>query len=217
MVNRVTVSLSVRKFRLVKWLAPVLILATFAGCGHRRSAMRPVYGTPMPATTVPSCPTPLPGGTMTTEPDSSEPFLTPAGVNPSAIGSGPVIRAGGSPPVPNSADEMEPSLTVPGTVPPVSPRPTSGSGSGPIDLNGPTAVRGTGKAASLPGGPAELHSANRSLPIWLTRTTCSSLPRRIDPGNMSFCTIARLPKVASTRLTANIARFLALKDADIIS
>ncbi len=113
---------AVRASRFGLVTASALILGVgLSGCGHRRAAMRPVFGTPVQASPVtaapadPSCPT---GSTMTTVPDSSEPFLTPTTITPPsgarANGNG-VIRAGGSPPVPDAADE--PPLNAPDLTP----------------------------------------------------------------------------------------------------
>jgi len=100
---------------LVVGLALVVAVGS-SGCGHRRAAMRPVFAGPVsaspvsasPVTAVPdaSCPT---GSTMTTTPSSSEPFLTPSNVPPSTgeAGSGVIRAGGGSPPVPDAADEPQ--------------------------------------------------------------------------------------------------------------
>ena len=113
---------AVRACRPALLLAPALILALGAsGCGHRRTAMRPVFGTPVqaaPVLTAPaavsvpavdaSCPT---GSTMTTVPSSADPFVTPSAVNVPA----PIVApaGGGSPPAPEVAPE-QPTLTPPG-------------------------------------------------------------------------------------------------------
>ncbi len=145
--------IAVRASRLALLLAPVLILATISGCGHKRTAMRPVYGTPTVVTPVtPGCPSGQNcaggGTTVTTEPDASEPFLTPAPAA-SANGTDGVIRAGGgSPPVPN---EAEPPLNAPAG-------PEAGSSStapGGIQLNKPSALRNTtGRRTAAPARSA---------------------------------------------------------------
>lgn len=142
MAHRKMAPSAVRASRIVLFLAPALALASVAGCGHKRMAMRPVYATPIaaPATLVPSCPT----GTVTTEPDPSEPFLAPNASAPARIESEPVIRAGGSPPVPDAAEE--PPLNVPRSNSPV----PSSSGAGGIELTRPSALRSTGRKASAP-------------------------------------------------------------------
>ncbi len=144
---------AVRTSRILLFLAPGLLVATLAGCNHhRRTAMRPVFTTTptlAPATVGPNCSGALgsgssvPSGSITTEPDASEPFLTPAAANPSSPASEGVTRAGGSPPVPNDADE--PPLNLPGAGSPGASSP--GSGSGP-ELIRPSASRSTGRRTS---------------------------------------------------------------------
>ena len=132
--------IAVRPSRIVLLLAPTLILATVAGCGHRRSAMRPVYGTPVvspPCVTTPAAPS----GTITTEPEIGEPILSPV---PSTSNSDGVIRASGSPPVP---PEPEPSLNDGRSAAPGS---SSTNAPGGIELTKPSAYRGTGRKASVP-------------------------------------------------------------------
>ena len=136
---------SVRASRIALWLAPALILAAVPGCSHKRTAMRPVYGTPTIVTpAVPAAPA-CPSGTVTTEPDASEPFLTPA-PGASTSDSGSVIRAGGgSPPVPN---EAEPPLNAPN---PTAPGSSSTTTPGGIELNKPSALKSTtGRRTSAP-------------------------------------------------------------------
>ena len=137
------VPLAVRISRIALFLAPVLILGLFAGCGHRRQSMRPVYGTPVGAPTIV---TPVaPSGTITTEPEGGEPILTPI-VPSSSNNTDGVTRASGSPPVP---PEPEPSLNEGSK----SAAPGSSSNSnapGGIELTRPSAYRSTGRKASVP-------------------------------------------------------------------
>ena len=107
-----------RRTMAVIVLALALTLAVgLSGCGHRRAAMRPVFGTPVttttPVTVVPEAACPA-GATMTTTPQSAEPFLNSTSISPGAAASGAgVIRAGGgSPPAADVAPE-EPSLDAP--------------------------------------------------------------------------------------------------------
>ncbi len=116
-------------------------LAGAPGCGHRRVAMRPVFGTPVtasPVTVIPeqSCPT---SSTMTTSPVSSEPFLNSTSATPSTPSSGVgVIRAGGgSPPAPDAAPG-EPPLD-PQELAPIKPTSTSRS-SGATSLTRPSSL-----------------------------------------------------------------------------
>jgi hypothetical protein len=139
MAHNLTAPFAVRPVRVAWLLTPALILATVAGCGHhRRSSMRPVYGTPVgtPAIVTPA----VPGATITTEPDASEPFLTPA---PSSSKTDNVIRSGGSPPV---APEAEPPLNVPQ---PTNPGASSNAPGG-IELIRPSALKSTGRKATIP-------------------------------------------------------------------
>jgi N-acetylmuramoyl-L-alanine amidase len=135
--------IAVRHSQIVRLLAPVLILATLAGCSHRRSSMRPVYGTPVGGATVVTPVTPVtpvaPSGTITNEPDSSEPYLTPAPGASTGGGSG-VIRAGGSPPV--APEATEPPLNTP------TPPGASSNTPGGIEMIKPSALRSTGRNAS---------------------------------------------------------------------
>ena len=139
---------AVRPSRIALFLAPALILGMVAGCSHKRSAMRPVYGTPGCVSGTPGCNSTIvtpaapaaPSGTILTEPENSEPVLAPV---PSTGKSDGVIRAGGPPPVP---PEAEPSLndtrpTGPGT---------SSNPPGGIELTRPSALKGTGRKASVP-------------------------------------------------------------------
>jgi N-acetylmuramoyl-L-alanine amidase len=145
MALRKVVPSPVRASRFVAYLAPALILVTIAGCGHKRTSMRPVFTTPVPAgsgstVVVPSGPT----GTVTTEPDPSEPFLTPNTSSAAPSNSEPVIRTNNSPPVPNAADE--PSLNDSGSGKSIPPA----SGAGGPELTKPSALRSTGRTASAP-------------------------------------------------------------------
>ncbi len=164
MATRKMVPSSVRASRTPFVLAVGLILASLAGCNHhKRTVLRPSYGTstviPSPAT--PGCAT-CPGGSasrggaVTSEPDSAEPYLTPAAAAPSAAGPDGVSRTGGSPPVPNAADE--PPLNAPASAPT-----TRGSGNGP-ELTRPSAFRSTGRRASAPRASARLSLRNEVSP-----------------------------------------------------
>jgi hypothetical protein len=139
---------AVRTSRIALFLAPALLLATSAGCHHKRTTLRPVYGTPVvaPPCNTPGCATPAtPGGIITTEPEggaASEPILSPAPSSSSRADD--VIRAGGSPPV---APEAEPSLNDNNQPSNPSPPP---SPTGGIELNRPSALRSTGRTASAP-------------------------------------------------------------------
>ena len=132
--------------RIVVGLTLVLALGS-SGCGHRRTVMRPVFGTPVQANPTialpvePACPT---GPTMTTIPDSSEPFLNPAFIPPSASGRGnEVIRAGGSPPAPDQP--AEPPLIGPDLTPVT---PTSTNRTGATSPNRSRWSRGSSRQSS---------------------------------------------------------------------
>ncbi len=103
-----------RASRLLALALVSAILVPAGGCGHRRSAMRPVYGAPVlsPATVVPS----RPARAMTTEPDPAEPFLAPIPATSSTASGDSVIKAEVSPPVPRAAED-EPSLRIETTTP----------------------------------------------------------------------------------------------------
>jgi hypothetical protein len=134
---------AVRRYRLALLLAPVVILASFAGCSHKRSSMRPVYGSPVVggATVV----TPVaPSGPILTAPQTDEPILTPIPGSSSNSPDG-VSRTGGSPPVPA---EPEPPLNQ--DLRPMDPGPPS-TVPGALNLNKPTAYQGTGRQASVSG------------------------------------------------------------------
>jgi hypothetical protein len=79
-------------------LALVLLgLFALSGCSHRRTALRPVYGTPVPATLAPA---PAPGTTILSDPEGSEPFLAPVTpMSPSKSLDSSASPASGSPPV----------------------------------------------------------------------------------------------------------------------
>jgi N-acetylmuramoyl-L-alanine amidase len=138
---------AVRNQRFVMFLVPAILLATAVGCHHKRTTLRPVYGTPVvtqPCNT-PGCATSVapatPGGIITTEPEGTagEPNLLPLPSTGQA--SDNVIRAGGSPPVPPEAPE--PSLNNP-------PANNQGTPTGGIQLNTPSALKTTGRMASVP-------------------------------------------------------------------
>ena len=148
-------------------IASGLVLATVVGCSHhKRTVMRPVYGSPIPANVTPACPT-CPGGstgTVTTQPDPSEPFLSPnaAAPAPSANYPDPVIRAGGSPPVPDEAGE--PPLN---NLRPNAPAPApSSSGAGGIELTRPSSLRSTsGRRTAAPARTARTSAREEVLPF----------------------------------------------------
>jgi N-acetylmuramoyl-L-alanine amidase len=143
--------IGVRTSRIALLLAPALVLALLAGCSHRRSAMRPVYGTPVgpPVVVTPAAPS---GNIITTEPDTgAEPILTP--LQPPATGSGDgVNRTGVSPPVPT---EAEPRLNTPGA---------STNDTGGIELTKPNALRSTGRKASAPARSASVSLREAVIP-----------------------------------------------------
>ena len=126
--------------RLVVLLAPAVVLAAFAGCSHKRSSMRPVYGGSVVGSRVVSPANPVPGGIITTEPEGGEPILTPVPSEaPSTSRSDDVIRASGSPPV---APEAEPQLEEVKPTGRANP-----ANSGGIELNRPSALKSTGRSA----------------------------------------------------------------------
>ncbi len=135
---------AVRTRRIALFLAPALLIAAATGC-HKRTSLRPVYGTPVGSPSIITTPGPItPGGIITTEPegDAGEPILSPV---PSASKSDAVIRAGGSPPV---APEAEPTLDLPSGGSRGS-TPTGGASStGGVELNRPSALKSTGRSAS---------------------------------------------------------------------
>jgi len=154
MDHRKMATSAVRASRITSFLATGLILSSAVGCKHhQRTVMRPAFTTSptyaAPAVVSPGCSncgtgSGSSGGTMTTEPDSSEPFLTPA---PPATGSlksdSGVRRSGGPSAVPSEASE--PSLDVPDAGP--APSGASSTGAGP-ELVRPSAARSTGRRAS---------------------------------------------------------------------
>jgi hypothetical protein len=136
---------AVRRSRIGLLLAPVLILACFAGCHNRRQAMRPVYGAPVVGgATVITPVTPVTPGPMLSAPQDDEPILSPVpGTSSNGSGDGVNRAGGGSPPVP---PEAEPSLNE---LKPNDPSPSM-TPSGQINLNKPTAYQRTGRQASVP-------------------------------------------------------------------
>jgi hypothetical protein len=144
MARAKSAAFAVRTSKVALFLVPALLIATATGCHHKRTTLRPVYGTPIiaPPCNTPGCATPTPGGIITTQPDNGgEPILTPAPA-PSTGRTDDVIRAGGgSPPVPPEAGE--PSLNP---TPPNNP----GASTSP-ELNRPTSLQSTGRTASAPG------------------------------------------------------------------
>jgi hypothetical protein len=142
------VPIAVRTTKLALILTPFILTLAATGCSHKRSSMRPIYGSPVvaPPCNTPGCATSssTPGGIIMTQPggQDSEPILSPA---PSTSRSDGVIQAGGgSPPVPQ---EVEPGLNDSNSPsdPDLAPRPTGG-----IELNRPSAVQSTGRTASVP-------------------------------------------------------------------
>ena len=116
-----TPSLS-RACRSFLWsISALALVLNLTGCGHRRVAMRPIFGTPVTASPVglipeTTCPT---TSTMTTTPISSEPFLNSTSLTPPTIQGSEVIRAGGgSPPAADVApDESDLQLSPPVSTP----------------------------------------------------------------------------------------------------
>jgi N-acetylmuramoyl-L-alanine amidase len=156
---------AVRTPRIALLLASAILLAAATGCSHKRTALRPVYGTPVvaPPCNTPGCATPAtPGGIITTEPEGGgEPNLAPL---PSAGRPDDANRTGGSPPVP---PEAEPQLNPnPPANPGTSPTPTGG-----IELNRPSALQSTGRTASAP---------TRSLRVSLRRAVSPYVPEPSD-------------------------------------
>jgi N-acetylmuramoyl-L-alanine amidase len=134
---------ALRRSRIALLLAPVILLACFAGCSHRRSSMRPVYGTPVVGGSTVVTPV-VPGGPVLTAPQTDEPILTPVpGSSSNSSGDGVNRAGGGSPPV---APEAEPPLN---DLKPNDPGPATNP-SGGINLNKPTAYQSTGRQASVP-------------------------------------------------------------------
>jgi hypothetical protein len=152
-----------RTRRPAVWLTAALLaaVALAPGCGHKRSAMRPVYVTPAPAPVVADpCPAPAPGAAV----PSSEPTLSPSVRMTPSVGETPSVSvplidrstspAAVSPPAPQPppADEIPPRAT-PGGEPgldlkPVEPAggagPKSSSSSSsakPPSLKGPTSLQ----------------------------------------------------------------------------
>ncbi len=144
MARSTSAPIAVRPPNVLLLLAPALLIVAVSGCHHKRTTLRPIYGTPVvaPPCNTPGCATPsAPGGIITTEPEGSgsEPNLAPI---PSTGRTDDVIRAGGSPPVP---PEVEPSLNNPPAANGTAPSPTGG-----IELNRPSALKSTGRTASAP-------------------------------------------------------------------
>ncbi|WP_435015644.1 N-acetylmuramoyl-L-alanine amidase [Tundrisphaera sp. TA3] len=168
MVHPLMASSPLRASRLV--LVPCLILAGLSGCSHKRSVMRPVYGTPVqaasPGCTTPGCTT---GGAVITAPSAAdEPFASPdttISAPPAASASDydPVVPARISPPVPGDAGEREPGLNLKYSDPKA---PTSSSiDDGPMpELTRPNASRPTPRRTTRSGNrlsPVSLREAVR--------------------------------------------------------
>jgi hypothetical protein len=122
-------------------LALVLLgLFALSGCSHRRTALRPVYGTPVPATLAPA---PAPGTTILSDPEGSEPFLAPVTpMSPSKSLDSSASPASGSPPVAAPAPAEEPPLNE---IRPIAP--STGSNSNSPALSKPSAYRQTSRTA----------------------------------------------------------------------
>ena len=141
-----------RVCRILLWTTPALaLLINLSGCGHRRAAMRPIFGTPVTASPVElipetACPT---SSTMTTTPISSEPFLNSTSQTPPAVQGNDLIRAGGgSPPAPDVApEESDLQLTPPVSSPNV-PSATYKS-TGATSNTRPSGTRGLGRQSSV--------------------------------------------------------------------
>ncbi len=154
-----------RHQRATRFLALALIpalLGPLGGCGHRRSAMRPAFGTPVtsPAVIVPS----QPGRVITTEPNPDEPFLTPVPSTSKTAPSDSVIRAGVTPPVPPAADD-EPSLKM---------NYDSGPSSKPNDSTSPELTKPTSARSSSVRGTSGRVVLPRNLPA-------TSMIERVKP------------------------------------
>ncbi len=125
--------IAVRRVQMTLLLASVVVVTSLGGCSHRRSSMRPVYGTPVVGGTTVVTPT-TPSGPILTQPQTDDPMLMPT--------PGSTKSSSASPPVPA---EAEPSLDLK----PMDPGPSTNPSSG-INLNRPTAYQGSGRSASLP-------------------------------------------------------------------
>jgi hypothetical protein len=134
---------AVRRSRIALLLAPAVMLACFAGCHHRRQAMRPVYGTPVIGGTVVTPVTP--DGPILTTPEVEGAIPAPAaGRSSDANGDGVNRAGGGSPPVAPEADYPLNDLKPVDPTPPANP-------SGGLNLNKPmTYQQTTGRQASVP-------------------------------------------------------------------
>ena len=147
--------------------APALLLILgLAGCGHRRVALRPVLGPPVaaaPVSIIPeaSCPT---GSSMTTTPQSYEPFLNSTSISPAAASpENGVIRAGGgSPPAADMAPE-EPELNAPNLTP-ITPSATYKS-TGARSFSRPEHGRGLGRQSSATGRSRRISLRDEVLPF----------------------------------------------------
>jgi N-acetylmuramoyl-L-alanine amidase len=168
---------AVRASRIALFLAPVIALAMAAGCSHKRTSLRPVYGAPVvvaPPCNTPGCDTPaaaVPGGVIKTEPEAEGgPILSPV---PSASRSDDVNRAGGSPPVPPEATEPTLNQNPPANSG-ASPTPTGG-----IELNRPSALKSTGRMASAPN-PSRRVSLKRAVAPFVPEPTDLFQPPKAD-------------------------------------
>jgi hypothetical protein len=106
----------VRSRRVLPLWMSALALVAVAGCGHSRSAMRPVYVTPTPALNAAPCPTTVDGGIG--EPGLAVPADADAAVGPAGGLSSPPSRSssvsgGGTSTPPRPAAPIdEPSLDL---------------------------------------------------------------------------------------------------------
>lgn len=115
----------------VLWLPATAVLA-FAGCGHKREAMRPVIMTPAPAAAVP-CPTP--SETVVDEPSAAVSDEPSAVVAPPAGGLSTPERDSSANPASTSPPRPAPAREEPPYLKPN--EPSKGSSSKPPQLDGP--------------------------------------------------------------------------------
>ena len=216
MAHRNMVPPSVRASRLAPFFVPALVLASVAGCSHKRSAMRPVFTTPIPAASSPTVVVPSsPTGTVTTEPDPSEPFLIPneSTPAPATISPGRLPQGRNSPPVPNEAGE--PPLTDPG--PPGSNAAPSSSGAGGIELTKPSALKSTGRKANAPRRAPRVSSREEVRPFLNDADDLFQPPKADRPWKYVVLHHSANPKGVTTRSTATTGRSSASKAAAITS
>jgi hypothetical protein len=135
MVPQLEAAFALRTRRGVTVLATALVLTAIAGCGHRRSALRPMFlsPAPAPAAVVPSCPT-------TTEPALVEPPATPSVLEQAA----PLPPAE----VPAAMPAPAPEASGSGSTTP--PRPSAAPGEPPLELNPANSGAPSGGSALRP-------------------------------------------------------------------